>query len=347
MRVAALVAVLLAAAAVVWSRPGEGEWAAAAAGAHPCNVPTVDAGAHSVEALAADVRRADRAATPLLLRRAMLAWPAFAAWRRRADFLRAYGQMHVGVGVGFRISARPNRDGLFHSWIGPGAGASAAERDEARALRRRFEAQARAGTAPSLAVAELAARVRNGSLPHDAYSFAPVDGTALANVSELHRLWRLLPHAHDDGHVAGTLFGLGGRGSGVMFHSHTPAVSALFAGHKRWLLYDDAAHGPDRAFLRAQLARATRRDPGFRLHSMAAWVEHVLPLPDVRAWWARAGWDCVQRAGDLLYVPGQLHHGTLNLDEAVSLSIQASKTLAPRRPVGEAKKIPARPDKTK
>ena len=204
------------------------------------------------------------------------------------EFLRRYGHISVGIGVGFRTSTNPNNDGLLGSWSRSG---SHTEKDRARQLRRRFEAQTSAGTAPTLTHRELSAHVRNGDLPHDAYTFAPVDDTALANVSELHQLWRMLGdiEARDDDHAMGTLFGLGGRNSGIMFHRHMSAVSALFAGHKRWLIYDDALHAPDRAFLNRQMQEAQRRDPKFRLDSIESWSAHILPLPDVQAWWHARG----------------------------------------------------------
>ena len=292
-------------------------------GVHQCNVRVVDAGGLSIKELLTEIQH-DRAA-PLLLRSAMVKWEVFAVWHSRREFLRRYGHINVGIGVGFRISTNPNNDGLLESWSR--SGSHTREKDRARQLRRRFEAQTSAGTAPTLTLRELSAHVRNGDLPHDAYTFAPVDDTALANVSELHQLWRMLGdiEARDDDHAMGTLFGLGGRNSGIMFHRHMSAVSALFAGHKRWLIYDDALHAPDRAFLNRQMQEARRRDPKFRLDSIESWIAHILPLPEVQAWWHRAGWDCVQRAGDLLYVPQNLHHATLNLDEALSLSVQASK----------------------
>ena len=264
----------------------------------------------------------DRAA-PLLLRSAMVKWEVFAVCTAGGSFapIRPYQRRDWR-----RISHldQPNNDGLLESWSRSGSHTREKDRRDScdGALKRR-----RARHGPDSHSPRALRHVRNGDLPHDAYTFAPVDDTALANVSELHQLWRMLGdiEARDDDHAMGTLFGLGGRNSGIMFHRHMSAVSALFAGHKRWLIYDDALHAPDRAFLNRQMQEARRRDPKFRLDSIESWIAHILPLPDVQAWWHRAGWDCVQRAGDLLYVPQNLHHATLNLDEALSLSVQASK----------------------
>ena len=287
-------------------------------GTYYCNVRSVDAASFSLHDSVAEVKKDPT--VPLLLQNAMINWDAFTTWRTRSEFLHRYGQVKVGVGVGFRISTRPNRDGLVYSWINDGA--NIREKGAALQLRTHFEKQARAGVAPSLSINDLAAYIRNRSLPYDTYSFTPVDDTVLNNVSELHQLWSMINGVRGNDNM-GVLFGLGGKDSGVMFHTHKSAVSAVFAGHKRWLIYDEQLHGPDRAFLKKQLQRAKRRNPSFLLNSMKAWIVNVLPMPEVQEWWHHAGWDCVQGPGDLLFVPEGLHHGTINLDETLSLSAQA------------------------
>jgi hypothetical protein len=244
----ALAAALCAAGCGAWllMNPSNGfdprwmETATNAAATLPCNIRSIDGAGHSLQRLATEVD-ADYG-SPLLLRAAMTGWGAVEAWRDRGEFLRRHGNMSIGVGVGFRMSTRPNEDGLLYSWAGPGAGAGkyVHEVDEARELRHRFEEEARAGVPPRLPLHQLVAYMRNRSLPHDSYTFTPVDDSALANdVPELQRLWALV---RDDEErrvgpqpiIHGTLFGLGGEGSGIMFHGHEFALSALFAGHKRW-----------------------------------------------------------------------------------------------------------------
>ena len=75
-------------------------------GVHQCNVRVVDAAGLSMEGLVTEIKH-DRAA-PLLLRSAMVRWEAFAVWHSRKEFLRRYGHINVGIGVGFRISTNPN-----------------------------------------------------------------------------------------------------------------------------------------------------------------------------------------------------------------------------------------------
>jgi hypothetical protein len=118
-----------------------------------------------------------------------------------------------------------------------------------------------------------------------------------------------------------------------MFHAHQFALNALFAGHKRWFIYPGDAL--DYRFVDDQLKAARRRDATFVLDSVRAWVDHVYPLPSFRAAWRRVGFEVLQAAGDLLYVPAGLTHGTLNLDETLCLAVQGSRFLSvddPRQP---------------
>ena len=168
---------------------------------------------------------------------------------------------------------------------------------------------------------EFAEKLRaRGALPADAYTFS----TILANTS-------LAPEARHVGRAFGALlaarrpfaaaalaalrvefelaqtrFALGGAGSGLGWHSHTDALAALAAGAKEWFVAREA----DAPWLREWMARA----PAAR--STRAWLRQ------------RAGAEaasvrrCVQRPGELVWVPNGLGHATLNHGDAVSLSIQ-------------------------
>lgn len=302
------------------------------------NIASVDARRMPFEAIAAAI--AASPGEPLLLRGAAAAWPgARDWWADRAAFLERYANVSVGVGVGFRISHKPNRDGLFYSWSGPGAGTARPESPDARALRSRFEAAAARGDVPALEIGDLVGRVRDGSLPYDAYAFTPVDETRLArDVPEVEALWRRLAdtsalgdaagEAEREGGplVAGALLGLGGAGSGIMFHAHHFALNALFAGHKRWFIYP--SNKITDAFIGEQFEAAKRAHGGaFPFDSTGSWVDHIYPLPSFQRKWQRVGFECVQGPGDLLYIPRGLSHGTLNLDETLALSVQGSRFL--------------------
>ena len=100
-------------------------------------------------------------------------------------------------------------------------------------------------------------------------------------------------------------FGVGGSGSGVGFHQHGPVFLALLHGRKRWWLRDPALGRP-------------RFTTGA---STVAWFRRT---------WLRAmgggsgavptGYDdCVQRPGEVLYLPDRWWHATLNVGDTVSM----------------------------
>ena len=97
-------------------------------------------------------------------------------------------------------------------------------------------------------------------------------------------------------------FLVGASMSGINYHSHTDAYNGLVHGRKRWFVYD----------------HAKMRDPPFRSHGTLRWMREVLPTlpPDQRPL------QCMQQAGDLIYVPQGYWHGTINLGETIGVSGQ-------------------------
>ena len=107
-------------------------------------------------------------------------------------------------------------------------------------------------------------------------------------------------------------FSLGGHATGVNMHNHPEAWNALVFGAKRWLLLPyDALHdwherkrwiygdGPKvnvEAFFRGRYAE-----------------------PGVGALLRARGWDCVQRPGEMLWVPRLMLHTPINIGETLSV----------------------------
>ena len=89
-------------------------------------------------------------------------------------------------------------------------------------------------------------------------------------------------------------FFAGGAYSGAPEHFHAHALNALVAGRKRWLLSP-----PPSAAYSATPAASTLDAPG----------DASLAPPG-------AAYQCVQDAGDLLYVPAGWGHAVLNLPQA-------------------------------
>ncbi len=103
------------------------------------------------------------------------------------------------------------------------------------------------------------------------------------------------------------LIGIGPRGSGSSFHQHWAAWNCVAYGRKRWALLPPSS--------------------GYAspVGSSRAWMAHVRPrLLDGGFGELR---ECVQEAGDLLYVPGGWHHSVLNLMDSVSLAVQVGAPL--------------------
>ena len=101
-------------------------------------------------------------------------------------------------------------------------------------------------------------------------------------------------------------------GSGINFHQHTNAFNGLLFGRKRWFLYPDG-HAP----------------PSFKL-GMLAWFRDVYRAE----WGGSVQWEgtprratrgllqCMQAAGDLIYIPQQMWHATIALGPGVGVSGQ-------------------------
>ena len=110
---------------------------------------------------------------------------------------------------------------------------------------------------------------------------------------------------------------LGGSRAGALFHAHAPAWNALIFGKKRWLLFDERLI----AERHAPLIRAFREmaKPASINHSNADFLTTVYRTPEFQKWWGSHGYECIQEAGEMLYIPDRFYHAILNLGEAVAV----------------------------
>lgn len=163
---------------------------------------------------------------------------------------------------------------------------------------------------------EFAPSLRNGSLPSDAYIFHEIGGidvsadgrrASLGGVGveeEARRLLSSLPELSAtmgqiltrqqaersvDGRL---LLSVGSWGNGRPFHAHGPALFALAEGTKRWFV-----RRPNASF-EWQTYEVSRDSLVANEVLPAGWQDHI--------------WQCTQEEGDLLWVPDQLPHATLN-----------------------------------
>ena len=94
-------------------------------------------------------------------------------------------------------------------------------------------------------------------------------------------------------------FYLGAKGSGSPVHVHADAWNALAFGEKRWFLFPPFRNGG------SLYSRTPIRE----------WLKSEEP--------ARA-LQCVQRAGDIMYVPGLWGHAVHNMQDCVGCATEFS-----------------------
>ncbi|KAL5013202.1 hypothetical protein ScPMuIL_007472 [Solemya velum] len=98
------------------------------------------------------------------------------------------------------------------------------------------------------------------------------------------------------------IFMLGGPGSGVAFHSHGDGWNAVVYGKKRWFIYPREKTPPG-----GVPAGYSQKD----------WIRKIYPtLSD-----DEKPLECIQEAGDILYLPEGFYHATINLADTLGISI--------------------------
>lgn len=116
--------------------------------------------------------------------------------------------------------------------------------------------------------------------------------TALVRLVEDAFPGEIIAHPGKTGGLDGIHFFFGARNSGAPFHVHADAVNAAVSGRKKWFVYT-----PGRTlYSRKSVKRWVDED-------YAAMKEDDKPL------------ECVQRPGDVVYVPLDWGHAVLNLDD--------------------------------
>ena len=99
----------------------------------------------------------------------------------------------------------------------------------------------------------------------------------------------------------GALWYAGPRGSGVSLHQHTSAWNALVRGRKRWYLLPPLTMwGPTDL--------PTRE-----------WLRTVYPIMRQRG---DPLYECAQEEGEVIYVPGDWYHATLNVEPSIGIAIE-------------------------
>ena len=108
---------------------------------------------------------------------------------------------------------------------------------------------------------------------------------------------------------------MGGIGQGVQIHCHPEAWNALVFGRKRWILipYDKMYDWHERKrFVYDKFKRKVPVGTFFRERlgdiNVQAFMQHTTGVH-----------DCIQQAGEMIWIPRVYHHITINLDETIAI----------------------------
>lgn len=112
-------------------------------------------------------------------------------------------------------------------------------------------------------------------------------------------------------------FYIGAAGQGVAPHAHSETINFLAEGSKEWILHPNDAAG--RRFAEDYFAHRYPRG------EHAQWFRETVPRRDL------SGWTCVQEPGEILFVPREVYHATLNRTHTVGLTWRWDGSKAPPR----------------
>jgi hypothetical protein len=263
-------------------------WLPPTAPSSRCNIDSIDAGPSLAQTLA-------ESRVPLIIRG--LSWAE--RWASRSAFLAEWGGEAVTISSGTLLGK---------------AGPEAA-------------LQADGGTRRRTTLRGAAEAMRASPSPDD-YVFFNVSA---ALMPELAQLWADV-HGVRDGHGDAELtaalveaglppsrdamrmrVALGGAGSGLIFHKHELAINVLFAGRKRWFIFEDG----DPEMPKGRIMKMKGGKP----YTTAEWFASVYPRDEVQRMWLRRGFECVQEAGSALYMPGGMMHAVLNDGENLAVAV--------------------------
>ena len=116
-----------------------------------------------------------------------------------------------------------------------------------------------------------------------------------------------IPPVLDEDEWTKVTLALGGSTSGMMFHAHDAAIASVVYGRKRWLYFDAVAQTDYKLRLSLEISNLDMLTTTYREDR------------EFRNSWKNIGWECVQEAGELMYVPARLQHAVVNIGETVAM----------------------------
>ncbi|XP_062503097.1 uncharacterized protein LOC134180041 [Corticium candelabrum] len=127
--------------------------------------------------------------------------------------------------------------------------------------------------------------------------------------SELQHSFRP-PHLLANEEGTDRFFLMGTSRSGARFHKHADAWNAVVLGRKRWFLYPPSKTPPGGVW------------PGY---SQIDWLKNIYPTLEGDD----KPLECVQEAGEILYLPESYYHGTINIDDTLAIGLQKTEASTP------------------
>mmetsp|Transcript_9213 Transcript_9213/g.19905 ORF Transcript_9213/g.19905 Transcript_9213/m.19905 type:complete len:423 (+) Transcript_9213:136-1404(+) len=102
---------------------------------------------------------------------------------------------------------------------------------------------------------------------------------------------------------------------GLTFHHHREAWNVVLFGSKRWILWDHARWNGHNE-MQWRLTRDWANDAHV---TGAEWIRRLYPEPDREREIREFGHDCIQRKGDMMFVPHRWMHMVVNIGDTVSV----------------------------
>ncbi len=122
---------------------------------------------------------------------------------------------------------------------------------------------------------------------------------------------------------------IGSDQQGLTFHHHREAWNIVLFGTKRWILWDHA-----RWEGKNEMQWRLTRDWANDAHVTGAdWIRRLYPEPDRKREIRDHGMDCIQHAGEMMFVPHRWMHMVVNIGDTVSVISEVGLGM------GEGKKL--------
>eukprot|EP00571_Detonula_confervacea_P002185 CAMPEP_0172326870 /NCGR_PEP_ID=MMETSP1058-20130122/57864_1 /TAXON_ID=83371 /ORGANISM="Detonula confervacea, Strain CCMP 353" /LENGTH=331 /DNA_ID=CAMNT_0013043765 /DNA_START=102 /DNA_END=1097 /DNA_ORIENTATION=- len=102
---------------------------------------------------------------------------------------------------------------------------------------------------------------------------------------------------------------------GLTFHRHNAAMNTVVFGSKRWILYDAERI----ASSKTRLKRMTRDVDNPIQLTTSEWIRKLYHMDERMDEIRNYGHDCVQRAGEMIYVPRGWAHMVINIGDTVAI----------------------------